>query len=126
MYLDDVIIFGENLQEHHERIRIIFEGLRQFNLKIEPDKCEFFIDGVKLPRTCRDQKRDKTDPQKDKVINDFPTPRNATDAKSILGLAGYYRKFILQFSKIVKPLNEVLKNAKWRLEEEHTESFHLL
>lgn len=41
VYLDDVIIFGENFQEHNLRLREIFEKLRQFNLKIEPDKCEF-------------------------------------------------------------------------------------
>ena len=42
VYLDDVIIFGETLQEHHARLREVFQKLRQFNLKIEPDKCEFF------------------------------------------------------------------------------------
>jgi hypothetical protein len=40
-YLDDIIIFGETLQEHNDKLREIFERLRQFNLKIEPDKCEF-------------------------------------------------------------------------------------
>jgi len=41
VYLDDVIIFGETLQEHHTRLSEVFQKLRQFNLKIEPDKCEF-------------------------------------------------------------------------------------
>jgi len=41
VYLDDVIIFGETLQEHHTRLREVFQKLRQFNSKIEPDKCKF-------------------------------------------------------------------------------------
>ena len=47
MYLDYVIIFGETFQEHHARLRKVFEKLRQFNLKIEPDKCEFLKMEVK-------------------------------------------------------------------------------
>jgi hypothetical protein len=51
----------------------------------------------------------KPGPQKVKAIKEFPTPRNTKDVKSFLRLAGYYRKFIPQFSKIAKPLNELLK-----------------
>ena len=105
VYLDDVIIFGETLQEHHERLREIFERLRQFNLKIEPDKCEFFKTELNYLGHVVTSEGVKPDPQKVKAISDFPTPRNATDVKSYLGLAGYYRKFIPQFSKIAKPLN---------------------
>jgi hypothetical protein len=56
----------------------------------------------------------KPDPEKVKAITNFPTPMNTTDVKPFLGLAGYYRKCIAQFSKIAKPLNELLrKNTKW-------------
>jgi len=51
----------------------------------------------------------KSDHQKVKVIKEFPTPTNTTDVKSFLGLAGYYRKFIPQFSNMAKPLNDLLK-----------------
>ena len=69
----------------------------------------------------------KPDPQKVKAINEFPTPRNTTGVKSYLGLIGYYRKFIPQFSKITKPLNDLLeKESKWQWEQEHVDSFHLL
>ena len=51
----------------------------------------------------------KPDPEKVKSIKNFPIPKNTTDVKSFLGLKGYYRKFFPQFSKIAKPLPELLK-----------------
>jgi len=127
VYLDDLIVFGETLQEHHERLREIFERLRQVNLKIEPDKCEFLKTELSYLGHVVTSEGVKPDPQKVKAIKDFPTPRNTTDLKSFLGLAGYYRKFIPQFSKIAKPLNDLLKkNQIWRWEQEQIDSFHLL
>jgi hypothetical protein len=69
----------------------------------------------------------KPDPQKVKVIKEFPTPKNTTDVKSFLGLAGYNRKSIPQFSKVAKPLNDLLKKDQiWRWKQEQLESFYLL
>ena len=127
VYLDDVIIFGESLQEHNARLREVFEKLRQFNLKIEPDKCEFFKTGLSYLGHVVTGEGVKPDPEKVKALTSFPTPKNTSDVKSFLGLAGYYRKFIPQFSKIAKPLNDLLKkNQKWQWGTEHIESFHLL
>ena len=53
----------------------------------------------------------RPDPEKVKAIKNFPIPKNTTDVKSFLGLTGYYRKFIPQFSKIAKPLTELLKKG---------------
>jgi len=69
----------------------------------------------------------KPDPQKVKAIKDFPIPKNTTDVKSFVGLAGHYRIFMPQFSKIAKPLNDLLqKGNKWQWKQEQIESFHLL
>jgi hypothetical protein len=69
----------------------------------------------------------RPDPDKVKAISEFPIPKNMTDVKSFLGLAGYYRRFIPQFSKIAKPLNDLLKkNNQWQWEKEQIDSFHLL
>jgi len=67
------------------------------------------------------------DSGKVKAINNFPTPKNTTDVKSFLEVAGYYRKFIPQFSKLAKPLTELLKrDQKWQWGAEQIESFHSL
>jgi len=69
----------------------------------------------------------KPDPQKVKANKEFPTPKKTTDVKSFLGLSGYYRKFIPQFSKMAKPLNDLLKKGNaWQWGQEQIESFHLL
>jgi len=127
VYLDDVILFGQTLQEHNERLREIFERLRQFNLKIEPDKCEFLKTELNYLGHIVTSEGVKPDPNKVQAINDFPIPKNVTDVKSFLGLAGYYRQFIPQFSKIAKPLNDLLKkNNIWKWEQEQMNRFHCL
>jgi hypothetical protein len=126
VYLDDVIIFGETFQEHNSRLREVFEKLRQFNLKIEPDKCEFLKTEISYFGHVTSEGM-RPDPEKIKAITNFPTAKNTTDIKSFLGLAGYYHKFIPQFSKIAKPLNDLLKkNQKWQWGAEQIESFCLL
>lgn len=108
VYLDDDIL-RETLQEYHERLREVFEKLRQFNLKIEPDKCEFLKTELNYLGHVVSSEGVKLNPQRVKAIKDFPIPKSTTDVKSFLGLAGYYSKFIPQFSKIAKPLNDLLK-----------------
>jgi hypothetical protein len=127
VYLDDVILFGESLQEHNERLREVFDRLRQCNLKIEPDKCEFLKTELSYLGHVVTNEGVKPDPEKVRAIIDFPTPLNTTGVKSFLGLAGYYRKFIPQFSKIAKPLNDLLKkNNQWQWEQKQIDSFGLL
>jgi hypothetical protein len=69
----------------------------------------------------------RSDSGKVRAINEFPTPKNTTDVKSFLGLAGYNRRFIPQFSKIAKPLNDLLKkDNKWQWERDQVDSFRSL
>jgi hypothetical protein len=117
IYLDDVI-FVETLQEHNERLTEIFEKLRQFNLKIKPDKCEFLKTELNYLGHVTSEGV-KPNPQKVKAIKEFSTPKNTTDVKSFLRLAGHYRKLIPQFSKMAKSLNDSLKKGNvWQWEQE--------
>ena len=68
VYLDDVIIFGETLQEHHARLREVFQKLRQFNLKIEPDKCEFLKTELNYLGHVVTSEGVRPDPEKVKAI----------------------------------------------------------
>ena len=110
IYLDD-IIFGETLQEHHARLREVFQKLRQFKLKVEPDKCEVLKTELNYLGHVTSESV-KPGPEKFKAIKNFPILKNTTDVKSFLGLAGYYRKSIPQFRRIAKPLTELLKRVK--------------
>ena len=94
--LDDIIIFGSTIQEHNQNLAITLDRLQNLGLKIQSDKCEC-EEGV------------KPNPKKIQAMKDFKTPKTATYIKSFLRLVGYYRKFIRNFSKIVKPLTDLTK-----------------
>jgi hypothetical protein len=103
VYLD-IIVFGETLRVHNDKLRDVFARLRLHNLKLQPDKCEFLRKGVTyLGHRLTTQ---GLLPDSDKVIavREFPVPTNPRQIKGFLGLVGYYRRFIANFSKIAKPL----------------------
>ena len=83
VYLDDVILFGETLQKYNDRLREIFERLRQFNLKIEPDKCEFLKTELNYLGHIVTSEGVKPDPNKVQAINDFPIPKKCNRCKII-------------------------------------------
>ncbi|CAG4987577.1 unnamed protein product [Colias eurytheme] len=101
VYLDDIIVYSSSLQEHIEKLRKIFERLRETNLKVTLDKCEFLRKEVLyLGHTIT---KNGLMPNNDKInaVLKFPLPKTATEIKSFLGLVGYYRKFIKDSSKTI-------------------------
>ena len=108
VYLDDVV-FGENLNTHNERLREVLDRMRQHNLKLQPDKCEFLKREVSYLGHVIGQTGIKPDEKRIKAVKDYPKPRTTRELKGFLGLAGYYRRFIPNFSKIAKPLTGLLK-----------------
>lgn len=109
VYLDDIIIYSNSLNEHLEKLRTIFDRLRATNLKIQLDKSEFLRKEVLyLGHTIT---KDGLKPNNDKIdaVLKYPLPKTTTEIKSFLGLVGYYRKFIKDFAKITQPLTACLK-----------------
>jgi hypothetical protein len=109
VYLDDVVVFAENLNTHNERLREVFGRMRQHNLKLQPDKCEFLRREVSYLGHVIGQTGIKPDEKRIKAVKDYPKPRTTRELKGFLGLSGYYRRFIPNFSKIAKPLTGLLK-----------------
>jgi hypothetical protein len=127
VYMDDILILGEILDEHNLKLRAVFQTLKEFNLKIEPDKCKFLKEELNYLGHIVTPEGVKPDQDKVKAVISFPVPRTQKDIKSFLGLAGYYRKFIAEFSTIVKPLTNLLKKeAIWKWSEPEQASFDLL
>lgn len=109
VYLDDIVIFSSTVSEHIERLKQVFDRLKQHNLLLQPDKCNFLQEEIQYLGHVINREGVKPDPAKVECVQKFPQPKNAKDIKSFLGLAGYYRRFIPQFAKIAKPLNSLLK-----------------
>ncbi|KAL4132497.1 hypothetical protein QTP88_009636 [Uroleucon formosanum] len=109
VYLDDVIVIGTTIREHEQNLRQIFERFRKHGLQLQPTKCEFLRREVIYLGHVITEQGVKPDPKKIQCMVNYPTPTNAKDVKSFLGLVGYYRRFIRDFSKKAKPLTNLLK-----------------
>ncbi|XP_018311854.1 uncharacterized protein [Mycetomoellerius zeteki] len=117
VYLDDIVIYASSLTEHAQKFNKLAERLRKANLKLQPDKYEFLRKEVTYLGHVISEAGVKPDPKKLEAVGNYPRPRNAKNIKQFLGLAGYYRRFINNFSHIAKPLTSLLKKDKpfdWR------------
>lgn len=120
VYLDDVIIFSTSLTEHIQRLRNVFDRLRESNLKIQLNKSEFLRKEVAYLGHLVTPCGVKPNPEKISAIQQYPIPKNQKEIKQFLGLLGYYRKFIKDFAKITKPLTSCLKKGR---KVEHSSEF---
>lgn len=127
VYLDDIIIFSEDMREHGKRLREVFNRLRAHNLKLNPAKCEFLSKEVIYLGHKISENGVQPDERKVISVKNFPIPKNVKDIKSFLGLTGYYRNFIPDYSKISKPLTNLLKkDIKFEWSNICNEAFELL
>jgi hypothetical protein len=109
VYLDDIIIYAKDLLEHTQKLSEIFQRLWQYQLKLQPLKCEFLRKEVTYLGYKITDEGVKPDPQKVACVKDFPIPKNVKEVKSFLGLSGYYRRFIKNYGQVAKPLTSLLK-----------------
>lgn len=109
VFLDDIIIFSATLEEHEERLLRVLSRLKQFGLKLSPEKCKFFQSSVRYLGHVVSEKGVETDPEKIESLKSWPVPRNLKELRSFLGFAGYYRRFIKDYAAVVKPLNELTR-----------------
>lgn len=107
VFLDDLIVFSATLEEHEERLLKVLDRLKDFGLKLSPEKCQFFKKSVKYLGHIVSEKGVETDPSKIEALTTWPRPNNIKELKSFLGFSGYYRRFIKDYSKIARPLNDL-------------------
>ena len=109
VYIDDVIIFAPTLEKHLSRLQLVFERLRQANLKLKPSKCYFVETSVNFLGFVVSANGISPDPDKIPVVKSFPTPQSVKEVCSFLGLANYYRRFVHNFANISSPLNRLTR-----------------
>ena len=109
-YLDDIIIFSKIKEEHLQHMEIIFQRLRKVELKLKWSKCNFMKLNIEYVSHLISE--NSIEPMLDKLfaIKEMPAPRSPKEIKQFLGLVGYYRKFIPQFSDVAKPLTRLTRH----------------
>ena len=105
IYLYDVIVFGHT-EEHHERLQVVFECFREFNLKLKPSKCSFFQ--TEIVYLAHHVSRKGIHPSEENVcaIMEFPMPE--THRRASCGLVGHYCHFIRNFARLACALHDIL------------------
>ncbi len=107
VFIDDLIVFSKTLEEHETRLLQVLKRLREYGLKLSPTKCKLFQTSVRYLGHIVSQNGVETDPEKIEALKTWPRPRNLKELKSFLRFAGYYRRFVQDFSKITRPLNDL-------------------
>ena len=111
-YLDDVLIYSNNKEEHTIHVRKVLAKLKAAGLYLDIDKCEFFVTEVKYLGLVITTEGVKMDPDKVKAVLEWKTPKNLKDVQAFLGFANFYRKFIAGYSKLVQPLTAITRASE--------------
>ena len=110
-YLDDIIVFSRDLDSHFERLEILFQRLREAQLKLKPSKCQLLRKQVSFLGYTVSQAGVGTDPDKIAAVRDWPVPQNLRQSRAFVGLCQYYRRFVPNFSGIAAPLHALTKKG---------------
>jgi hypothetical protein len=127
VFIDDILIYSKREAEHAKYLRIVLQRLRDHKLYAKFSNCEFWLDSVKFLGHTISKDGISVDPSKVQEVMDWKPPKSVHQIRSFLGLAGYYRRFIPDFSRIANPMTELLKKGvKFVWSEECDRAFHTL
>ena len=127
VFIDDILIYSRSKEEHAEHLRIVLKTLRENQLYAKFNKCEFWLDQVAFLGHIVSGRGIEVDPSKIETVVSWKQPTNASEIRSFLGFAGYYRRFIKGFSQITAPLTKLLrKETKFTWTEACERSFQEL
>ena len=126
-YQDDVVVFANSMDQLIERLGTVFQRIREAKVKLNPQKCQiglyeigFLGHKIKAGELCPGD-------EKLEAIKNMKTPQSVRDTRCALGLFGYYRRFVENFSRIAEPLNQLLKKGrKWEWTTECETAFQTL
>ena len=127
VFIDDILVYSKSREEHADHLRIVLQTLADHQLYAKLKNCDFWMEKVHFLGHVISAKGVSVDPAKIAAIVEWPKTTNITEVRSFLGLAGYYRRFVKDFSKIAAPLTQLLgKNHDFEWTKEYEASFQEL
>ncbi|GKB03669.1 putative reverse transcriptase domain-containing protein [Tanacetum coccineum] len=112
VFIDDILIYSKSEERHEVHPKTILDLLKKEKLYAKFSKCEFWLKEVQFLGHVVNRDGIHVDPSKVESVKNWKTPESSTEIRSFLGLAGYYRRFIENFSKIAKPLTLLTQKNK--------------
>jgi hypothetical protein len=100
VFIDDILIYSKNEEEHARHLRIVLTRLREHQLYAKFSKCAFWLEEIQFLEHVLSTKGIAVDPNKVKDILEWKPPTTIHQVRSVLGLAGYYRRFIPVFPRL--------------------------
>ena len=110
IYIDDIIIYSDSIEEHYEHLAEVFEVLRQNKLVCQIDKCHFFLKQLKYLGKVVSGEGVATDPELIEWMVNYPKPTNVKQVRSFLGLCSCYKGFVHNFAILAEPLTELTRS----------------
>ena len=111
VYIDDVLVFSQSLDEHLEHLRLVIQKIQDAGLKLKPAKCQFVREEVEYLGHVLTPSGLKTNLKLVESVVNYPRPQNSKEVKQFLGLSSYYRRFIQKFAAIAQPLTALTRNG---------------
>ena len=105
VYIDDILIFSKDLNEHHKLVRRVLERLREHKLYLKPEKCDFDVLETEYLGMIISEGQVRMDPVKMSGIQSWPIPISKKELQSFLGFCNFYWRFIQDFSAIARCYN---------------------
>jgi hypothetical protein len=127
VFIDDILVYSKNEEEHADHLHVVLQRLREHRLYAKLSKCDFWLKEIKYLGHTISQTGIAVDSDKVQEVMNWKPPTTVRQIRSFLGLAGYYQRFIPDFSRIVKPITELLKKeAKFVWGQKCEDAFHTL
>jgi hypothetical protein len=127
VFIDDILVYSKNEEEHAGHLHVVLQRLREHRLYAKLSKCDFWLKEIKFLGHTIFQAGIAIDLDKVQEVMNWKPPTIVRQIRSFLGLAGYYRRFITDFSRIAKPMTELLKKgAKFDWGQKCEDAFHTL
>ena len=124
VYLDNILIFSKDPNKHPDHVREVLKRLQDNQLFCKPSKCSFLVKKVDYLGIMVSPEGISQEEQKVVTIQEWPRPNTVKQVQAFIGFANFYRRFVPNFSSIVKPLTSLTrKDTKWHWDNKHQHTF---